>query len=275
MKRILVIDESEVVRETLALILGHEFAVSKRALGSQGFFFNDTQSEVDLLILGVSPRFGLEPAGLKHFAAQLPFAVLFLLDSKSAARSIEPESQVSFLTKPFNPYELHEKVGQLLARRAAVPKTNRTPRDLHDFTSYLQYPYLSRSAAGLIRRFTSVRLPLLISGEIGCGQDRIVSGVCQLEGMAGFRVSIDAAEESPDYLTQKALQLSFHEGFTPAPITLLIHDLDRSSSLAQSALFNFIQEFEQKLASVRCISTATNDLLEKVYRGDFLEALYY
>jgi DNA-binding NtrC family response regulator len=275
MKRILVIDESEVVRETLALILGHEFAVSKRALGNQGFSFNDTQSEVDLLILGVSPRFGPEPTSLKHFAAQLPFAVLFLVDSKSAARSIESESQVGFLSKPFNPYQLHEKVGQLLARRASVPRIIRPPRDLHDFTSYLQYPYLNRSAASLIHRFASARLPLLISGEIGCGQDRIASGVCQLEGSGSFRVSIDAAEASPDYLTQKALQLSFHEGFKPLPITLVIHDLDRSSSLAQSSLFNFIEELEQKIAPVRYLSTATDDLLEKVYHGEFLEALYY
>ena len=37
MKRILVIDESEVVRETLALILGREFAVSKRPLGPKAY----------------------------------------------------------------------------------------------------------------------------------------------------------------------------------------------------------------------------------------------
>ncbi len=34
MKRILVIDEYAVVRESLAIILGREFAVSKRPLGS-------------------------------------------------------------------------------------------------------------------------------------------------------------------------------------------------------------------------------------------------
>ena len=39
MKRILIIDESEIVRETLALILGREFAVSKRTLGAQGLSF--------------------------------------------------------------------------------------------------------------------------------------------------------------------------------------------------------------------------------------------
>ena len=134
MKRILVIDESEVVRETLALILGREFAVSKRALGTQGFSFSDAQSQVDLLILGISPRYGLEATSLTRFAAQFPFAVLFLVDSKSTVRAIQSEAQVGFLTKPFNPYELHEKVGELLARRAAVRRGSKNSQDLHDPT---------------------------------------------------------------------------------------------------------------------------------------------
>jgi len=275
MKRILVIDESEVVRETLALILGREFAVSKRALGTQGFSFSDTQAQVDLLILGISPRYGLEAASLTRFAAQFPFAVLFLVDSKSTARAIESEAQVGFLTKPFNPYELHEKVGELLARRAAVPKATKNSQDLHDPTCYLDYPYLSRSSATIVHRFASARLPLLITGELGCGQDRVVSGVCRLDGTARFRLAINAGEATSEYLAQKALQLSFHEGFVPATITLVIHDLDKSSSSVQPSLFNFVQDVEEKLGSVRYLSTASNDLLEKVYRGEFLESLYY
>ncbi|MGZ8485759.1 MAG: hypothetical protein ACXW6R_17795 [Candidatus Binatia bacterium] len=37
MKRILVIDESAIVRESLALILGREFAVLKRPLGPMAY----------------------------------------------------------------------------------------------------------------------------------------------------------------------------------------------------------------------------------------------
>src|SRR5688572_31556734 len=98
MKRILVIDESEVVRETLALILGREFAVSKRPLGTKGLPLSDIREEFDLLILGISPHYGLEAASLVRFAAQLPFTVLFLVDSKSTARVIEDEAQVGCLT---------------------------------------------------------------------------------------------------------------------------------------------------------------------------------
>src|ERR1041384_6875722 len=238
MKRILVIDESEVVRETLALILGREFAVSKHALGNHGFSFSEAAVQDHVLVLGISPRYGLEAANLTRFAAQFPFAVLFLVDSRSATRAIQSEAQVDFLTKPFNPYELHEKVGQLLARRAAVPRASKTPQALQGI-SYLDYPYLSRSSASIVHRFASARLPLLITGELGCGQDRILSAICHLEGTLGFRLLIDAGEANSEYLAQKALQLSFHEGFVPAPITLIINGLDRSSPSTQSSLFYF------------------------------------
>src|SRR5262249_4244710 len=152
-------------------------------------------------------------------------------------------------------------------------KPTKTPQDRHDHSGYLDYPYLTRSSASIVHRFASARLPLLIAGELGCGQDRVVSAVCELDGTTFFRVSIDAGEATSEYLAQKALQLSFHEGFITTPINLVVHNLDRSSSSAQSSLFNFTQEIEEKLANVRYLSTASNDLLERVYRGEFLESL--
>src|SRR6185503_15526617 len=103
MKRILVIDESEVVRETLALILGSEFAIVKRPLHASEFPVADAR-EVDLLIFGVTPQLGSETASLLRFAARLPFAVLFLVESKSIASEIQTKAEVACLTKPFNPY---------------------------------------------------------------------------------------------------------------------------------------------------------------------------
>ena len=41
-KRILFIEESEIVRETLALILLREFVVAKRPFGAGGFSFTET-----------------------------------------------------------------------------------------------------------------------------------------------------------------------------------------------------------------------------------------
>ena len=277
MKRILIIDESEVVRETLALILEREFAVVKRPLSSREFAVADPHEHVDLLIFGVTPQLGAEATRLSRFAAQLPFAVLFLVDSKSIAKTIETKAELACLTKPFNPYELHEKVGQLLARRPKVPTTG-DPAPEHawtDFSLYLDFPYLSRSAATLVRRFAASRLPLLISGEIGSGQDRVLAAVCALDTISGSRLSINAAEITQGYLDQKCLQLSFQADFQTLPITLVIENLDKISPGSQSLLVSFLEEANAKLGSIRYLTTASAELLDRVYRGELLEAIYY
>ena len=277
MKRILVIDESEVVRETLALILGREFAVVKRPLGSRGFPLADTREEIDLLILGVTPRLGAQIAALLRLAAQLPFAVLFLVDSKSIARNIENEAEVGCLTKPFNPYELHEKVGQLLARRASFPGTGYLAREpvAEELSAYLDFPFLSRSAASLARRFASARLPLLLSGEMGCGQDRVAAAICGLEKGPCVRLSINAAEVSEAFLADLRLRLSTQDSFRPVPTTLVVQNLDKSSPTGQSLILGFVEEVAGKVDGIRYVTTANSVLLEQVYRGEFRGDLYY
>jgi DNA-binding NtrC family response regulator len=278
MKRILVIDESEVVRETLALILGREFAVVKRPLGIRELPLAAAREEVDLLILGVTPHLGTETAALLRFAAQLPFAVLFLVDSKTIARAIQEETEIGCLAKPFNPYELHEKVGKLLARRAAYPRRGllrAAEHEPNDFSPYLEFPFLSRSAALLARRFVAARLPLLISGELGCGQDRLVSAICGIDNRSNSRLTINAAEANLEYLSQKRAELSLQTDLSPILTTLVVESLDRCSPAGQSLLLRFLAELEGEAQDIRYVATASADLLEKVYRGDLLEALYY
>src|SRR5919109_3231723 len=147
MKRILVIDESEVIRETLALILGREFVVLKRSHGRGAFSFSEADNEVDLLILGVTPTLGMESSALLRFAARVPFAVLFLVDSRSTARAIEDRDKVSCLAKPFNPFELKEKVGRLLASPNVLTRKPNLDDSNREAGGYLEFPYLSRVAA--------------------------------------------------------------------------------------------------------------------------------
>jgi DNA-binding NtrC family response regulator/uncharacterized protein YuzE len=278
MKRILVIDESEVVRETLALILGREFAVVKRPLGIRELPLAAAREEVDLLILGVTPHLGNETAALLRFAAQLPFAVLFLVDSKSIARAIQEETEIGCLAKPFNPYELHEKVGNLLARRTAYPRPSllrAAERKPNDFSPYLDFPFLSRSAALLAHRFAAARLPLLISGELGCGQDRLVSAICGIDDRLNSRLSLNAAEANPEYLSQKRAELSLQMELSSTSMTLVVESLDRCSPAGQSLLLRFLAELEGEADNIRYIATANADLLEKVYRGDLFETLYH
>jgi len=276
-KRILVIEESEVVRETLALILGREFLVAKRPFGRGAFSFADTDRDVDLLILGVTPAIGKEPSSLLKFADKAPFAVLFLVDSKSAARAIEDRERVGCLAKPFSPYELKEKVGQLLARRDILPKalSHSLGETQREFARYIEFPYLPRAASGLAHRFAATQLPILILGEIGCGQERVARAIHSIAAGLGSCVLLNAAQINPTYLDQKSLQLSWTRGSEAAPITLLIENVDRLTLSGQAELLNFIEHEEYKFGKCRLLTTARLDILEKVYRGELLEALYY
>ena len=275
-KRILVIEESEVVRETLALILGREFLVAKRPFGRGTFSFADDDRDVDLLILGVTPAIGKEPSSLLKFADRAPFAVLFLVDSKSAARAIEDRERVGCLAKPFSPYELKEKVGQLLARRN-LPKalSHSLGETEREFAKYLEFPYLTRGASSLAHRFAATQLPILISGEIGCGQERVARAIHSIAAGYGGCVLLNAAEVNPTYLDQKSLQLSWTRSSEVSPITLLIENVDRLTSSGQAELLNFLEHEESKFGKCRLLTTARLDTLEKVYRGELLESLYY
>lgn len=273
MKRILVIDESEVVRETLALILGREFAVSKRPLGERGLPSPDSANEIDLLIFGVSPHQGLEAGRLVQLARQLPFAVLFLVESKSTARVIDGSDAVECLTKPFDPYELQERVGELLTRAKRGPGRHaREPGKRDDVSRYLEFPFLSRTAASLVQRFAATQLPLLVHGELGCGQLQVMSAIKQQQG--GVWVTVNAAAVDADYLAHKHKEFWSVAAANLTPTVLLIENLDRCAPAAQVQLVEYLADAQQH-SDLRLLSTANADLLARVYRGEFPEALYY
>jgi hypothetical protein len=78
----------------------------------------------------------------RRWLSHLPFGVLFLIDSKFAARTIVERTQFGGHTEPFNPYELQEKVGPLLVRcSAGGPRANKNLllKSEETLASYLDY----------------------------------------------------------------------------------------------------------------------------------------
>src|SRR3989304_5000511 len=97
MKRVLVIDDSAVVRETLALVLGSEFFVLKRLPETGVDALVRADEKIDLLIYGVASGMAVDVSSLLRFAAQAPCAVLFLVDSKTTARAMAERNDVACL----------------------------------------------------------------------------------------------------------------------------------------------------------------------------------
>jgi DNA-binding response OmpR family regulator len=153
MKRILVVDESPAVRETLHIILGRDFAVVQRAPLPEGVL-SVPDEEADLLILGVPPGLEGDAAAVSKIAARVSCPVLLLVDSRSSAdRWKELGDRVDCLVKPFNPYELREKVDGLFIQSTAPSQSATLPAidGKSRLGQYLDFPYLAEAASALAK----------------------------------------------------------------------------------------------------------------------------
>jgi DNA-binding NtrC family response regulator len=275
MKKILVVDESQAVRETIALVLGRDFAVAqKSSLEAESSAPRDPTP--DLLIIGVSPASTRQPSIFSNIADRFPCPILFLVDSGSVAGLKLPDANADSLAKPFNPYELKQKVASLFAAVSEPPRllsavwaSGSAP--LH----YIDYPFVPSSISALARKFALTSFPLLIMAEPGCGQEAVGRAVHALNNRAGPWLSEHASVVVEPHAQARINDVLASEGGESQRLTLFLSGIDGLDLSAQSGLLDFLAEQEGKGRELWLISTSRADLLEKTYRGEFSDALYY
>ncbi|MGH7769279.1 MAG: histidine kinase dimerization/phospho-acceptor domain-containing protein [Candidatus Binatia bacterium] len=274
MKKILVVDESQAVRETIALVLGRDFAVAQRAsLEDAG---PDRDSGIELLIVGVSPASARHPSLFSDIAERFPCPILFLVDSQTAAAVKIPHANAECLAKPFNPYELKEKVSCLLAEASAAPRLLATAwTSAGEAARYLDYPFVPASVSTAAKNFARTPFPLLVLAEPGCGQERVARALHALNDRAGPWLSAHASEVTEPQLDSRIAEILADEGGESQRLTLFLSGLEGLKLSAQSALLDFLSGQEARGRDLWLISTSRADLLEKTFHGEFLDALYY
>ena len=268
MKRILVIDPSPGVRETVALLLARDYDIDQRDTLLAPAVLAAAAADAELVISSLGPE--KWAARLARLAARANLAVLLLADSKAATRSLAGQKNLDFLVKPFNPYDLKAAVEKLLNRRSPTAAPAQAAQ-----SKYLDFPFVGQAVAQLARRFGRLSLPLLIWGERGCGQDRLARAMLCETAHAGAVLTLNGVDIAADYLQHQRAQLATLRSFGDARPVLLIEGLERLEPSGQSLLLNFIDSVEGIDGRLRLLGTASADLLERVYRGDFLERLYY
>jgi DNA-binding NtrC family response regulator len=275
MKRILVVDESKAVRETLSLILNQDFEVVQYSRLSEDIS-SIAKETVDLLILGLPSGFDAESSSFLDFASRFSSPVLYLVDSRSSISLLDSQLTANYLAKPFNPYELKEKVAHLLTQGGKVSKQlESAPIGKDKFTRFLEYPYLPQSTAAQAKRFALTSFPLLIVGEMGCGQERVAKAIYMLNGRAGPWIPVYPGEISAESLPEKIAQLIGGRRDNPQRLTLFLDGVGELHSSGQASLLRFLEKEKDRGRDLWILSSSRVDLLEKVYRGEFLDSLYY
>lgn len=277
MKRILVVDESPAVRETLHIILGRDFAVVQRAPLPEGVL-SVPDEEADLLILGVPPGLEGDAAAVSKIAARVSCPVLLLVDSRSSAdRWKELGGRVDYLVKPFNPYELREKVDGLFIQSTAPSQSATLPAidGKSRLGQYLDFPYLAEAASALAKKYSLTALPILIVGEAGCGQEQVARAIYSSNDKVGPWISAYPPAITKDHLCERIHELSRTASGIPQRLTLFLSGLETLDPSAQASLLCFLEEEENNGRQFWLLSSSRKDLLEGVYRGEFLSPLYY
>ncbi|MBI2361468.1 MAG: sigma 54-interacting transcriptional regulator [Deltaproteobacteria bacterium] len=277
MKRILVVDESQAVRDTIAFVLRRDFLVAHRAPLADFRLLAPEETEIDLLVLGVPPGLGSGSPALKIIAARVPCPLLLLVTSRALAQGRESSGGIDYLAKPFHPYELKEKVTRLLGEAAppgVIPPSPSAGRRT-EISRYLDFPYLPASTSRQAKNFALSSLPILILGEVGSGHEKVARALHSLKADAGLWFAAYAPEVVAGGLPQGVKRLLSGEGEALGRSTLFLFGLEALDLGAQASLLAVLQEAQAGGQEIWLLSASRADLVEKVYRGEFLDSLYY
>jgi DNA-binding NtrC family response regulator len=263
MRRILLIEPTPAIRETIAQLLGREYEIDGRETLLDARTLEAAAERADLVIASAGP-----PKWTAQLA-RLKSRVLLLTNSVSATPALAGHENVTTLPKRFNPYELKAAVANLMERADLANGAQAAP------SAYLDFPYLTHGAARLARRFAALSLPVLIWGERGCGQDRVARAMLRQTALARELVVLNARDLTADCLKYQQAKLHALLSTGGSLPGLLLEELDQVAPAGQSSLLELLEGVEARGVRLRIVATANADLLERLYRGEFLERLYY
>jgi DNA-binding NtrC family response regulator len=242
--RILVVDDSPAVRETLAILLGGDYeveAVPTAALSARG-----TGSIPSLVIAARAPALTKTGVGLP------PGVPVLWMDPLVAGSGGEPPAT------PFSPRRLRAQVAALLAR--PVPAGRGRDR--------LDSPFIPAAVASVVADALRVPLPLHLVGEPGVGKRALARAIHDGAKRGAFVA-----------VTGGSFELTAIAAAAPAGGTLFIDRVNHLSGNAQEVLLAGLDPSGHlSLAadrSLRIISSATDDLGDAVDTGTFSPDLYY
>lgn len=248
--RILVVDDSPAVRETVGILLGGEYDVHASRLDD--YTAKGIPGPLPSLI--IAARTAARRDQPPPFPAGVP--VLWIDSEGQVGGWFGPS-----IPRRFSPRELRRSVAELLAAPVAVSSgPAHGPR--------LQPPYLTSQAARAIGQALRTDLPLHLVGEAGTGK-RAVARALHAARASGPFLPLSGAHFDTAILTTPGRQAG----------TLFLDRVEQLTAPAQQALLGALEPTGLVRmadgAAVRLISSATTDLGGELDAGRFAPDLFY
>ncbi|HSP34517.1 MAG TPA: sigma-54 dependent transcriptional regulator [Thermoanaerobaculia bacterium] len=299
--RILIVDDEEVLRDVLEVVLHREgFEVVMASTGEEALNLLDTE-EVDLVILdimlpGISGIDTLRAIRISN--PQLPVIIITAFSSIDGAIAAMKHGAFHYIPKPFKNEEVVLTVNKALEQRRLTRENERLKAELSEkyaYSNIIGKSEVMRKVFDLIRLAGPSRSNILIAGESGTGKELVAKAIHHASPRArNAFVTVNSGSLPPELL-ESSLFGHMKGAFTGAIATkrglfevadggsIFLDEIGNINLETQAKLLRVIQEREfMRLGSVETVKVdvriiaATNSDLSKLMRdGQFREDLFY
>lgn len=288
MKRMLVIDNSLSVRESLRIIFQDVFHV-KTTDPWQDILSLLVSEKFDLIIIGLGGRGGQEIDLLRDittFNPQLPLMALVDQDQRENLEGISSPYIDDLVMKPFNVFELRERVKKLQARGDLSPYVRSPLKMRHVFQqqkTYFPASVRHKLSEVTLRTKTAAVFPVLLRGERGTGRETAAKWLhfrspnidrmfCKLNGAAVMEDSFlnSFLQKEKGSVRSRNLGTLYIEeagSLRPEIQERLVEMLDEGSVVTP--------EGKEVVITFRVVASSAQDLRELVFKKAFKEELFY
>lgn len=288
MKKMLVIDNSLGVRESLRIIFQDAFQV-ETADSWQDILSLLSAEKFDLVIMGLGGRASQEIDLLRDIAAsdpKLPLIALVEQEQREELEGISLPYITDLVVKPFNVFELREKVKKLQKKTSLSPYVRSPLKMRHIFQQQKIYfsPVVKHKLSEVtIKTKNASLIPVLLLGERGTGRE-IAAKWLHFRGPNLDRAFVKLNASN---LMEETFMLSFlikeKGSFLPKNLgTFYLEEISKVRPEIQERLMEMLEEGSvvtpegrEVAVSFRVIVSSSQDLRELVYRKVLKEELFY
>lgn len=300
-ERVLVVDDEGVVRDALRRILeGAGLCAESTASGHLALERMQTEDFSlvisDLKMPGMS---GMEVLkAIRILQPEVPVIIITGYSTVDTAVEAMKHGAFDYLSKPFTPDQIMEKVRAALAQHAVMIENVRLKEELKEHQGFDCFIGESREMQKIYRRIMQVaptESTVLISGESGTGKELVARGIHRHSPRhEGPFVAVDCTSLAENLLESELfghVKGSFTGAMHSKPGlfkvadggTLFLDEVANISLTTQAKLLRVLQQREVTPIGdvrpvpidIRLVAATNRDLREMVARGEFRDDLFF